>query len=75
MNAMNAKNNYGLYALAVAIIVVGALAFGLPLASLLWVGVVLACPLMMFFMMRGMGGGSGSGHDSKHDDGHPSDRP
>jgi len=72
---MNAKNNYGLYALTVAILVVGALAFGLPLANLLWVGVILACPLMMFFMMRGMGGGSGSGHDSKHDDRHPSDRP
>jgi hypothetical protein len=65
---MNAKNNYGLYALAVAIIIVGALAFGLPLANLLWVGVVLACPLMMFFMMRGMGGGgSGSGRGSPHD--------
>lgn len=35
-------------------------AFGL--ASLLTVLIVLACPLMMIFMMRGVHGGHGAGH-------------
>lgn len=51
--------------------------FGVPLAALLPFAVLLACPLMMFFMMRGMGGmggmsGMGSqedhtGHGCEHD--------
>jgi hypothetical protein len=34
---------------------------GVPLASLLFPLVLLACPLMMIFMMRGMDHGSGQG--------------
>jgi multisubunit Na+/H+ antiporter MnhG subunit len=48
--------NYGLYAIALAIVVIGALALGLPLNTLVVLGLVLACPLMMMFMMRGMHG-------------------
>ncbi|MGP4050640.1 DUF2933 domain-containing protein [Streptomyces sp. 2A115] len=57
---MNTNNrNYGLYAIAAAIALVGALALGVPLATMVWLAIVAACPLMMFFMMRGMHGGSG----------------
>ena len=46
-------------------------AFGLPFASLLPFAVVLACPLMMVFMMRGMAGSHDkedhTGHGCEHD--------
>ena len=60
------KRNYGLYAIAVAIAVVGALALGVPVSTLGFLALVLVCPLMMLFMMRGMHGGNG--HDAKGDD-------
>ncbi len=57
--------NYGLYAIALAIAVVGGLWLGVPVGTLVLLGLVLVCPLMMLFMMRGMhGGGDGHGHDS-----------
>jgi choline-glycine betaine transporter len=66
---MNTKQrNYGLYAVAAAIFAVGALALGLPVGTLSFLAIVLACPLMMIFMMRGRGmhrGDSGEGH--RHD--------
>ncbi len=55
------NRNYGLYAVAAAIVVVGALWAGLPVGSLATFGLILVCPLMMFFMMRGMGGMQGDG--------------
>jgi hypothetical protein len=55
------NRNYGLYAVALAIVVVGALWLGVPLGTLAFLALVLACPLMMLFMMRGMHGGDG--HD------------
>ncbi|KOV74242.1 hypothetical protein ADL00_02560 [Streptomyces sp. AS58] len=60
---MNDKRNYGMYAVAAAIVVVGALVVGASLESLVWLALVAACPLMMFFMMRGM-----NSHDTH--DGH-----
>ncbi|WP_220137152.1 DUF2933 domain-containing protein [Streptomyces himalayensis] len=57
------KRNYGLLAIALAIVLVGALALGLPLSTLVLLGIVLLCPLMMFFMMRGMHDGSGQDTD------------
>ena len=54
---MNRKTNYGLYALAVAIAVVGALWLGVPAGTLTALGLVLICPLMMLFMMRAMQNG------------------
>ncbi len=55
------NRNYGWYAVALAIVVVGALWAGLPVGTLALYGLFLACPLMMFFMMGGMHGGAG--HD------------
>ncbi|MFE6282642.1 DUF2933 domain-containing protein [Streptomyces sp. NPDC057877] len=66
---MNDKHNYGLYALAAAILVVGALMVGVPLESMVWLALVAACPLMMFFMMRGMHGQDmHGGHDQHRED-------
>jgi hypothetical protein len=48
-----------------AVAVVGALWFGLSVSMIAAPGLVLVCPLMMLFMMRGMhGGGHGHGQDS-----------
>lgn len=44
--------------LVAAVLVVGALAFGLPASSLRALALVAVCPLMMIVMMRGMHGGS-----------------
>jgi choline-glycine betaine transporter len=55
-------------------------AFGAPLASVLPFAIVLACPLMMVFMMRGMAGMHGSsedhtGHGCEHDPTRPVEPP
>ena len=55
--------NYGLFALAVTVVAVVAMAYGVPLQRIAFLGLFLACPLMMFFMTRGMGG-SRDGRDS-----------
>ena len=60
------NRNYGLYAIAAAIAVVGALALGVPISTLGFLAIVLVCPLMMLFMMRGMHGGEG--HNATGDD-------
>jgi cobalamin synthase len=70
------NKNLGLYAVALAILVVGLLWAGLPVTSLVWFGLVLACPLMMFFMMRGMHGAHSQQHPaSPRDDRFGSDQP
>ncbi|MCX5613284.1 MULTISPECIES: DUF2933 domain-containing protein [unclassified Streptomyces] len=51
---MNNNKNYGLYVIALAIALVGSLALGVPIGTLAVLLIALACPLMMFFMMRGM---------------------
>lgn len=60
------------YLLGAAVIAALLIAFGAPLASLLPFALVLACPLMMVFMMKGMAGMHGSredhtGHGCEHD--------
>ncbi|MGP4050423.1 DUF2933 domain-containing protein [Streptomyces sp. 2A115] len=57
------KRNYGMY----AIVVVGALMVGGSLESLVRLALVVACPLMMFFMMRGMHGQDMHGGHSRDD--------
>ena len=55
------------YAIALAIAIVGLVAVGVPLRSLLVVPLVLACPLMMVLMMRGMDHGGSRRSDHEHD--------
>jgi hypothetical protein len=57
------RSQWGLYAVAVAILVVGLVWAGVPAGTLLLAGLVLVCPLMMFVMMRSM-----QGHESGLDD-------
>lgn len=69
------RQPWGLYAIALAILVVGLVALGVPAQTLLLGAFVLTCPLMMMFMMGGMHGGHGAaGHDrepgSPASDGH-----
>lgn len=51
-----------LYAIALAVLIVGLAFAGVPLGTLLILPLILLCPLMMMFMMRGMDHGD-SGHD------------
>lgn len=64
------SSSWGLFAIAVAIAFVGALAVGVPLATLAVLLVVLACPLMMVLMMRGMHSGSEDHPAPREDDRH-----
>jgi multisubunit Na+/H+ antiporter MnhG subunit len=64
------RQQWGMYAVALAILVVGLVWAGVPASTLLVAGLVLACPVMMFVMMRGMHGGDASGHDTSHDHQH-----
>jgi len=69
------SSNMGLYAIAAAIGFVGALWVGVPLGTLAPLMIVLACPLMMIFMMKGMHGGGDNQHrDSDRDSDKPRDQ-
>lgn len=57
----------------IAIVALGAgtlaLKVGVPLGNMLWIALVLACPLMMMFMMgggHGHGGADHNGHDRRN---------
>lgn len=51
-------------ALAVLVAFIVLVALGVPIVSNLpLLAIVLVCPLMMYFMMRGMGHGAGSKND------------
>jgi hypothetical protein len=60
-----------LYAVALAVLIVGLAFAGVPLGTLIVLPLVLACPLMMFIMMRGMDHGSTprDTHDHEHRNG------
>jgi len=60
------------YSVVAAVVAAVLIAAGVPLASILPFVVLLACPLMMIVMMRGMGGMHGggenhTGHGCEHD--------
>lgn len=59
------RQPWGLYAIAVAILVVGLVAVGVPAQTLLFAALVLACPLMMLTMH---GGAVHGGHPATRDD-------
>jgi hypothetical protein len=61
----------GLYAIALAILVVGLVALGVPASTLLFGALALACPLMMMLMMGGTHRGHG-GQDQTGEHGGPS---
>lgn len=54
------RQPWGLYAIALAILVVGLVTLGVPTSTLLLAALALTCPLMMMFMMGGMHGGHGT---------------
>jgi hypothetical protein len=55
------------YAIAAAILIVGLVAFGVPVSNVLFLGLVLVCPLMMMFMMHGTGAGHADDIGQKDD--------
>jgi len=62
------RQQWGLYAIALALLVVGLVWAGVPASTLLIAALVLVCPLMMFFMMRGGHGGHGHGQPPEQHD-------
>ena len=62
-------SNLGLLAVAAAIAFVGALWVGVPLATLAPLLIVLACPLMMVVMMKGMHAPSDQRRSEREDGG------
>ena len=54
------------YAAGLGLLVIGALAAGVPASALLFLAVVLACPTMMLFMHGGHGGHSGPATSDEH---------
>ena len=59
------RQHLGLSVIALAILIVGLTLAGVPTQTLLFGLILLACPLMMMFMMGG-GHGHGSGTDDTH---------
>lgn len=70
------RHQWGLYAVALAILVVGPAWVGVPASTLLIAALVLVCPLMMLLMMRGMNHGQPGGQDRQdhHDAAHGQDK-
>lgn len=57
------SQQWGLFAVALALLIVGLVWLGVPASTLVFAAIALSCPLMMIVMMRGMHGGqSGHGH-------------
>ena len=60
------RQHIPLYAIAVGLLVIGALAAGVPASTLLLLAVVLTCPAMMLFMHGGHGGQAAGEEHSGH---------
>ena len=65
---MMTGTNHGVWALVAAAAIIGLLWTDADLGALLPLLFLLACPLMMLFMMKGMHGGDGQQHTGHHDD-------
>ena len=61
------KSRIPTYLIGAAVVGIALAVAGVPLVALVPFAVLLACPLMMFFMMKGMGGmgGMGGGDEKK----------
>jgi hypothetical protein len=70
---MMAGTNHGVWALVAAAAFIGLLWTDADLGALLPLLFLLACPLMMFFMMKGMHGGEGHQHAGQRADEHDHD--
>lgn len=57
------RQQWGLYAIALAILIVGLIWAGFPASTVLIAGLVMICPLMMLFMH---GGGHKHGSSVQH---------
>ena len=68
------RQHLPLYAIALAILIVGLAFAGVPVSTLLVGLAVLACPMMMMFMMGGMHGGGHGGSDQNTGHSHEQDR-
>lgn len=60
------RQPWGMYAIALAVLVVGLVWAGVPAQTLLFAALVLVCPLMMLVMMRGMHGDHQRGGHETH---------
>ena len=60
------RQHIPLYAMAVGLLVIGALAAGVPASTLLLLAVLLTCPAMMLFMHGGHGGQAAPDEHSGH---------
>lgn len=58
------RHNWGLYAIALAVLFIGLIWVGVPTGTLFIAALVLVCPVMMFFMMHGMH----NSHEPSHTD-------
>ena len=67
------KNRMPIYLVGAAVVAIALRAGGLPFTSLLPFVILLACPLMMIFMMKGMGGMGGKKADTEDHTGHGCD--
>lgn len=56
------RQQWGVYAIALAVLLVGLIALGVPASTLLIGAFLLACPLMMLFMHSGSDHGSHDQH-------------
>jgi hypothetical protein len=76
MNPKN-RNRYLTYALVAAGVGVGAVWAGVPVSTVVLLGLLLTCPLMMIFMHGGHGGGQGGhgGHGGPARDAHTGHSP
>ena len=54
-----------MWVIAGAAVALVAVVAGVPLANFVPFAIILVCPLMMFFMMKNMGGMHGSGEDRR----------
>lgn len=69
------KNHMTICLVGIAAAAVLLLAFGIHTSTLLVLGVVLLCPLMMFVMMKSMMSANSRGEAPKAKDNSPSDHP